>query len=134
MESNWNVEDECYYLMAEDWDEEAFIILMNILHHRNRKVPRTVTLETLAKIAVVVDYYECNESLDLFITIWTTDLQSKAYVPKTYCRDLILWMWVSWIFDMPERFKKATLGAVMQCTEQCRNLGLPIPYWITGKC
>lgn len=57
MESNRNLEDKCYYISAEDWDEEAFLILMNIFHLRNREVPRTVTLETLAKIAVLVDYY-----------------------------------------------------------------------------
>jgi hypothetical protein len=132
MESSWNSENRCFYVSAEDWDEEAFIVLMNIFHLRNDKVPRTVTLEILAKIAILVDYYECGESIGLFMDVWVADLRAKTPIPTTYCRDLILWMWVSWAFRLSDLFKQTTAVAIKQCTEPVRNLGLPIPAWITG--
>jgi len=134
MESNWNSEGRSFYISAEDWDEEAFVILMNVFHLRNRKVPRTVTLEMLAKIAVLVDYYECDESIEPFTSVWIEDLRARTPIPKTYCRDLILWLWISWVFKLSDLFKQTTIVAIKQCTEPVRNLGLPIPAWITGMC
>jgi hypothetical protein len=142
MESHRNPEDNMLHISAEDWDEQAFVIMMNIFHLRNRKVPRTVTLDMLAKIAVVADYYECTESIELFVEIWFADLKTKSPIPTTYCRGLILWIWVSWAFKWVEIFKQSTAVAIKQCDELFQNLGLPIPsihcgiYYLglEGKC
>jgi hypothetical protein len=85
-ESNWNPEDRWFCISAEDWDEEAFVILMNIFHLRNCKVPRIMTLKMLAKIAVLVDYYECGESIELFTDMWVAYLRARTPIPTTYCR------------------------------------------------
>jgi hypothetical protein len=132
MESNWNPEDRCFCISAEDWDEQAFVILMNIFHLRNRKVPRIVTLEMLAKIAILTDYYECGESIELFTDVWVARVRARTPIPTTYCRNLILWIWISWAFRLSDLFKQTTAVAIKQCTEPVRNLGLPIPAWITG--
>ncbi|KAF5667112.1 hypothetical protein FHETE_5815 [Fusarium heterosporum] len=55
--SKWTVK-------ARDWNHEAVLIVMNILHHNIKAVPRTVILEMLAKIAVIVNYYGCNEAAE----------------------------------------------------------------------
>lgn len=39
MESGLDPEYGKRHISAEDWDEEAFLILMNIIHLRNHKVP-----------------------------------------------------------------------------------------------
>jgi hypothetical protein len=132
IESIRNGEDKHLYIYAEDWDEDAFLILMNIFHIRNRKVPRTVSLEMLAKIALLVDYYDCGEAIEQFTEIWVANLKTTTPVPTTYCRDLILWIWVSWVFKLPDRYQQSTEMAIKQCTASIRNLGLPIPSWITG--
>lgn len=132
MESSWNPEDRWFHISAQDWDEEAFVIMMNVFYLRNHKVPRAITLELLAKFAVLADYYECGESVDLIVDIWVADLRVKTPVPATYCRDLILWMWISWTFKLSDLFKEVTAVVIQQSTEPVRNLGLPIPAWITG--
>jgi hypothetical protein len=132
MESTCNLEDRLFHLSAQDWDEEAFVILMDVSHLRNNRVPRVITLEMLAKFAVLADYYECSESVDLFVNIWLADLRVRTPIPTTYCRDLILWLWISWIFKLPELFKQVTAVAIVQSPEPFRNLGLPIPAWIIG--
>lgn len=132
MESSSNSEDRWFHISAQDWDEEAFVILMNVFHLRNHKVPREITLEMLAKFAILVDYYECSESVDLLVEIWVSDLKVKTPIPTTYCRDLILWIWISWTFKLSKLFKEATAVVIQQSDEPVRNLGLPIPAWITG--
>lgn len=107
---------------------------MNVFHLRNNKVPRTLTLETLAKFAVLADYYECGESVDQFVNMWAADLRIKIPIPTTYCRDIIFWIWISWAFKLSDLFKQATAVAITKSAEPVRNLGFPIPAWITGKC
>lgn len=132
MESNRSVEHGQYKLSAEDWDEEAFLILMNIFHLRNKDIPRKVNLEMLAKISILVDYYECLDALQIFVDLWAVDLGRIHPIPALYCRDLILWLWVSWALRLSEPFKQATYTVIRETTEPIRNLGLPIPGWITG--
>jgi hypothetical protein len=92
MESTCNTEVRMFHISAEDWDEDAFVVLMNVFHLRNHRVSRFITLEMLAKIAVLADYYECGESIQLFVDVWVADLREKTPVPHTYCRNLILWL------------------------------------------
>lgn len=86
----------------------------------------------LAKFAIIVDYYECAESVDLFINMWVKSARSETPIPGTYCRDLILWIWISWAFKLSDIFKQATATAIWESDESVRNLGLPVPTWITG--
>jgi hypothetical protein len=78
---------------ASEWDSDAILILMNIIHGRVRSVPRSIELEMLAKIAVLVDYYDCHEVVELISECWIQKLSCN--LPKEYCRDLILWLTVS---------------------------------------
>ncbi|KAF2710592.1 hypothetical protein K504DRAFT_490682, partial [Pleomassaria siparia CBS 279.74] len=130
-ESTRNGDDNLFYLSAEDWDEQAFIILMNIFHLKNREIPRKLSLEMLAKVGVLVDYYDCAESTEHFTNIWIAKLRATVSIPTTYCRELVLWMWVAWIFKLSDEFERATHGAIIHCTDSVRDLGLPIPEWVT---
>lgn len=116
---------------ASEWDADAILILMNIIHGRVRSVPRSIGLEMLAKIAVLVDYYNCHEVVELFSECWIRELSCD--LPKEYCRDLILWLTVSWVFSQKELFKTVTKVAVRESKGPLQTLGLPIPQHIAGK-
>ena len=64
-ESDRNETAGLFHIDAEDWDAETFLIYLQILHLRNRQVPRIVTLEIMAKMAILVDYYDCGEAVKL---------------------------------------------------------------------
>lgn len=70
LDGNWTestlTSDGRYELPASDWDTDAFQIIMDIIHGRSQEVPRSVTLELLARIAVVIDYYECHNIVKFF--------------------------------------------------------------------
>ncbi|CAN9275033.1 unnamed protein product [Alternaria alternata] len=130
-ESVRNEIDGFFHVQASDWDPEAFLIVLQILHGRNKQVPRKVSLDMLAKIAILEDYYTFGESLDVFTEMWVQELM-KVSVPKVYCRDLVLWIWVAWLFDKDQQFKQATTVAIKQSTEALRTLHLPIPAILSG--
>ncbi|KAH0551143.1 hypothetical protein GP486_007519 [Trichoglossum hirsutum] len=108
-----------------EWDHEAFLILMNVIHGRTRAVPQSISLELLAKIAVLVDYYKCEEVIRVFLEMWISQL--KENLPETYSRDLILWICISWVFRLSKQFTIATNIALQQSRGPIQTLGLPIP-------
>jgi hypothetical protein len=130
-ESVRNELDGLFHIPALYWDAEAFLIVLQIVHGRNKQVPREVTLEMLAKIAVLEDYYYFGEALDVFTEVWIQKLVMSP-IPTVYDRDLVLWIWIAWVFDIEEQFKEATFTAIMQSTESLRTLDLPIPTIVSG--
>jgi len=132
-ESIRNESDGLYHIAASDWDPEAFLIVLRIIHGRNKQVPRKVTLEMLAKIAVLEDYYDFGEALDVFTEVWVQSLP-KTSIPTTYCRDLVLWVWVAWVFDIEQPFTLATDTVIRESTESLQTLDLPIPTIVSGMC
>ncbi|OJI99232.1 hypothetical protein ASPVEDRAFT_50748 [Aspergillus versicolor CBS 583.65] len=112
-------------ITAEGWDIEALLILLRAIHGQQYHIPRKLTLEMLAKIAVLVDYYDCKEAVYIWTTIWIKSLEEK--IPVTYCRDLFLWLWVSWAFQLPTQFKETTSTIMSSSDGGINSFGLPIP-------
>ncbi|KAH6875309.1 hypothetical protein BKA58DRAFT_427908 [Alternaria rosae] len=131
-ESVRNEADGLYHITAHDWDAEAFLIVLRIVHGRNKQVPREVSLEMLAKIAVLEDYYNFEEALDVFTEVWILEL-TKRPIPQMHCRDLVLWVWIAWVFDIEQQFTKATATSIRQITESFRTLDLPIPAIVSDE-
>ncbi|KAI1383756.1 uncharacterized protein F4822DRAFT_49870 [Hypoxylon trugodes] len=109
---------------TEDWDLNALLILMRIIHCRNREVPRTVSLEMLAKIAVLVDYYQCHEAVEVWSDLYIDKL--KDSIPTTLNRNLILWILISLVFDKKALFRDVTKTALEHGQGGLPTLGLPI--------
>ncbi|CAO2658135.1 Nn.00g073950.m01.CDS01 [Neocucurbitaria sp. VM-36] len=121
-------EDGLYHLTAEDWDPEVLTILLEILHLRNRKVPPSITLETMAKLAVLVDYYRCWEAVEMWTNVWIADIRRKEPVPRVYSRNLILWLLIAWVFELDAEFVQTTRIVLRQSqTPDIEAMGLPIP-------
>ncbi|KAI4679832.1 hypothetical protein J4E81_010236 [Alternaria sp. BMP 2799] len=130
-ESVRNEADGLYHITAHDWDAEAFLIVLRIVHGRNKLIPREVSLEMLAKIAVLEDYYNFGEALDVFTEVWIRELTQRP-IPQMHGRDLVLWIWVAWVFGIEQQFTKATATSIKQITQSFRTLDLPIPAIVSG--
>ncbi|KAE8346827.1 hypothetical protein BDV24DRAFT_147451 [Aspergillus arachidicola] len=117
-------------ITVDGWDLEALLVLLRICHCKHHQVPRTLGLELLAKITLLVDYYQCFDVLRFFADTWISCLAQSF--PTQYSRDLLLWVWISWAWKMPALFKKATGLIISQATGSITSLGLPIPQRIIG--
>jgi len=127
--NNWEEVTSCT-IKAEGWDPETFLVLMNIIHGRTRQVPRAVSLESLAKLAVLVDYYDCLEVVEIYSEKWIENLKNE--LRETYGRDLVLWTIVSWVFQQPDLFRRVTAVALKHIQGRLPTLGLPIPQRVIG--
>lgn len=123
----------CRWELGDVFDHEAFTNVMNIIHGRNRSVPRSVDLEMLAKISVVVDDLRCFEAVEVFSKMWIRKL--KGNLPTTYCRNLILWMFISSVFceGTKDILASMTHIAVLNSRGEIDTLGLPIRHDIVGR-
>ncbi|KAL6158361.1 hypothetical protein ACJQWK_03253 [Exserohilum turcicum] len=117
-----------YHLKASNWDPDALEILLNTLHTRYRRVAKDLTLEMLAKVATIVNHYGCGEAFELISETWIRHARVRYPMPQTYDRDLILWMFVAWVFRFPKEFRKSTAITLRHCPEaKIQDMGLGIP-------
>ncbi|EFW23228.1 hypothetical protein D8B26_006732 [Coccidioides posadasii str. Silveira] len=113
----------------EGWKSGPFLILMNIIHGRTKKVPRTVTIDVLTEIASLVDYYECLEVVEIMAEIWT----SKITIPHVTLKDIAQCIWLSYTFRWESKFKTWTKRAILTLEGPFYTQGLPIPDRILNE-
>ncbi len=122
-----------------DDDPEAMLILLNVVHARNRSVPRKVSLEVLSKIAILVDKYQMVEAFEAFSDGWIEHLIPD--LPKSYAewndgKPIFQWMAISWVFGQAKEFKTMTKlveRAGYEVMESVIDPNLPIPEIIIGR-
>ncbi|KAG4440179.1 hypothetical protein IFR05_004324 [Cadophora sp. M221] len=74
-------------------------ILLDVVHGRNRRVPRKISLRMLAVIAVLADKYQMVEVLESFSDSWIDKLKAKLeYITVEDERLIFRWMGISWVF------------------------------------
>lgn len=115
---------------ADGWDLEALLIMIRAIHCQFSLIPKKVTLEMLAKIAAIADYYDCKDVLYTMTDIWFSSLDAKVTAPS---RDLVLWLWISWFFKSPTQFAEATSTFMTWSDGFVDIMGLPIPDQVIGK-
>lgn len=126
--------DGLHYVDASGWDAQAFLVVMKAMHGKFRGISRCVDLEMLAKVAAIVDYYDCHESLEPLSTIWIEMLSRASPLPKTCDRDLLLWLLVSFVFRNEIIFQHITKTAIRETKGLLPSLDrLPIRSSITGE-
>lgn len=123
-----------YHIVVEDWDEDALLILLNIFHTRYNAVPRFVEIERLAKLATLIDYYQCEEATAMCKEKWVDALLAIHAPPSTYDRSLMLWLCVACVFRLRSVFQATTETAINRGDDgSLRTLGFPIPQVVAGK-
>jgi hypothetical protein len=115
-------------------DLDTMIILLNIVHGASRKVPRQVSLEVLSKLAVLVSDFGMLESVQFFSDTWIDSFQREG-LPKSYNENVLLFLFVFWVFDRPSEFKNMTRLTQRECDEKLDEdvRDVPIPHNIISK-
>ena len=111
-------------------DPEALIILMHAIHGKTRKVPRTVALNTLVRLATLVDLYRLHEAVELFSDTWVKNLKEKVF-PKNYNPDVVPWLFISWVFQIEDAFIETTQLLICEGDDKAmaaiKHENVPIP-------
>ncbi|KAG6053392.1 hypothetical protein E4U17_004734 [Claviceps sp. LM77 group G4] len=124
-----------YQLTATEWVAKDFLLLMNIVHGHSGQVPYSVDLETLARMAVLVDYYQCQEVTQFVVGLWIDKFSGRfPSLPMQYGRDCVVWIFVSWVFSRRNIFEKMTLLAITSSVlEQKRDHYIDEIFSVVGK-
>ncbi|KAF5598094.1 hypothetical protein FPANT_3858 [Fusarium pseudoanthophilum] len=86
------------------WDAKAFAIVLDAIHGRVQKIPRYINLVLLARIATIVDYYQCYESLELLSDVWLSDESVSEEDFWLYTDNSLLRLYVAWVFKNDDIF------------------------------
>lgn len=109
---------------------DILLIILNLIHGRLRQIPLTLSLPQLSDIAVVTDFFQCHEVVEVFAGIWIKALESL--VPSSFSQDMKIWMMISFVFKSPDIFKRTTKIAMQQATGPFDTSTLPIPKSVKG--
>jgi hypothetical protein len=137
-----NAADQMEVDLPDD-DQSIMVIVLNIVHGRNRLVPKQADLEMMIKLAILVDKYQMVEAVESFSDSWINDLLTRGRLP-IYLEigdidghiKLQRWLAVSWIFRRPDEFSKITAAAIIACGTNLANefdAELPIPKTVLGE-
>lgn len=118
-----------YTIKTQDYDEEALLILMNLFHGETAKVPSSVSLETLAKISIMVHHYQCYNAVNFFMRTWLHHLGKVASKGRNALYNLC----VSWVFQDAKAFLTSTAGVIKTSEGSLDHIGLPISQHAIGK-
>ncbi|KFA45657.1 hypothetical protein S40293_11325 [Stachybotrys chartarum IBT 40293] len=110
-------------IKEHDWDEAAFVIVLDIIHGHHREVPNSLALQLLCKISVIVDFYCCHEVVEPTVQQW---LGNMTIFPKTYDQECLLWLSVSWVFSLHDVFQNMTKLVIVHSTSLQNVSSLPI--------
>jgi hypothetical protein len=119
----------------EGFDIQAFQYVIHIIHGNNRQVPLSVDLDTLGKIALVVDDLQCDEAAERHVLGWAVALQKQASEAGSTMpgQDLVIWLFICRTLrflpvDQTECILDfARWNAVLHSTGRLGSRGLPIP-------
>lgn len=123
-----------YIASASDWDDGALTILMDIIHGHSERIPSSMSLELLAKIAVLVDYYKCHKIVKSYSDTWIEGTlgRGETNLPQRYSRDLILCLFIACVFAQHKITEDLTRILVRKSRGPVRTLGLPFPDGLLG--
>ena len=114
---------------TKQWDADALLYVLKILHCKHHELPPQVDLDMVAKVCVVGDFYGCQDAVRFATQYWIPKLEP---VPNNKYRPLLLWLWITYFFRMPALFKEVTSIIITQGKGVIETLGLPIPAPIMG--
>ncbi|KAJ4060463.1 hypothetical protein NW761_002509 [Fusarium oxysporum] len=90
-------------VIAHGWNADALLVVLNVIHGINDQVPRELSVEFLAEIASIVNYYHCQRAMQFAGEVW----QLRMYTfPSRYGMRCIVWLSIAWAFGWEEFFDK----------------------------
>jgi hypothetical protein len=112
---------------TSDWDVEALLLLMRILHCKLSELPKGIDIERLAKLLVLVDYYECQSLLGFIGERWPSQQFSFEDIRVSMIR-----LWVAWALNNAAAFHHYSVILIRHAHGPITSLGLPIPGQVIG--
>ncbi|KAL4931430.1 uncharacterized protein BDV17DRAFT_288968 [Aspergillus undulatus] len=111
---------------ARGFDVAAYLTLLRIIHGEPGffSVNTGPGIEEIAKLALLADFHGCRDAVSAWVNPRITRLSNDE---MHYGRDLILFIYVAYVFQRPRIFNRMTRIAIMEAPGLIPSLGLPFP-------
>ncbi|KAF5622289.1 integral membrane protein [Fusarium sp. NRRL 52700] len=116
------------------FNDEAFELVLKIIHGKTRNIPRSVKLDLLANIATIVDDLECHEAVAFFSTNWLFGWNSEWLQPgQLRNKPLAQVILASFVFEHASLFQTYTKMAIRHNIDVVSTYDLPIRADVSDK-
>lgn len=120
--------DNLFEVKAFEWNAEALVILLDIIHGHHRSLPKTVELDILVEIAMLCDYYHCQEIVETFAERWITAFgEDKPHEEEATMN----WMFIAWAFQKGNLFT-SMVARTLKHRQIPMHTDVPLPSTIIG--
>ncbi|KAI1009403.1 hypothetical protein LB504_002914 [Fusarium proliferatum] len=140
-------------IRTSEWDAEALLIILDIIQGHHSSVPKRPSLDVIAQIGVIADYYDCLEAIRIFfqhchssMKIWEKYstrppewgpgwgvidptphfLSLEPCTAKPFDGEATIGLFMAWIVQDKAQFRALTASAVLS-TNGPLETALPIP-------
>ncbi|KAF5711121.1 hypothetical protein FMUND_9125 [Fusarium mundagurra] len=125
--------DNLFEVKAFEWNAEALVILLDIIHGHHRSLPQKVELDVFIEIAMLCDYYQCEEIVETFAKQWYTAFEEDKEEDKPYEEEATMnWIFIAWVFQRGDMFN-SMVAATLQHSRIPVHTDLPLPSTIIEK-
>ncbi|KAM0342714.1 hypothetical protein ACHAPU_009325 [Fusarium lateritium] len=107
-------------IFTTGWDAKALAIVLDIMHGRHRENPLDFNLGLLARIATIVDYYQCQEIVQRFAGIWTDEIKAC----DASIVECLLAIYVTWVFGSNKRALSYLSATVLRHSKGLSDIDL----------
>ncbi|KAL4891249.1 hypothetical protein BDV59DRAFT_71370 [Aspergillus ambiguus] len=97
----------------------CFVHVMEVIYGTIRRLSKTDAL-TLARISTIVDKYEFHEAMERAAMTWYLQF-FPSEIPRKFNNDMILWLWISWVFRDHRVFTILTATCQMEAKGPIAN-------------
>ncbi|CVL13004.1 uncharacterized protein FPRN_15022 [Fusarium proliferatum] len=122
--------DNFFEVKAFEWNAEALVILLDIIHGHHRCLPKDVELDILIELAMLCDYYRCEEIVEVFAERWIAAFGEDK--PPYEDEATMNWMFIAWVFQKGKLFT-SMVAATLQHRKIPMYTDLPLPSTIVEK-
>ncbi|GKU20859.1 unnamed protein product [Fusarium langsethiae] len=116
LEGPWSEATSSYQsvrqINATGWDAMAFAVVLDIIHGRPRGIPERMNIGLLARIATVVDYYECHDAMHACLKNWLSENPELSDPMLNLCKTSLLCLYVAWVFSEKSTISNMTYLAL----------------------
>jgi hypothetical protein len=116
---------------APDWDIDALLVVMRLVHNKPRKLPTQPSFELLTGVSIIADYYQCRDAVLPYEKRWKNILFPSITSMDT--ETFVTGLWVASFFGCGEDFRRFSIDLLEHSHGTLDSGGLPLPQNILGK-
>lgn len=90
-------------------DGEAVLVLLNIIHLKQRLVPKRLQFSILLQVAVLCEKYMCVDLVQPWLSTWTDNLKFRTKYPMA---EQVLY--THWVFGQEEEFETVAKSILLE--------------------